>query len=198
MERNNLDFSRSVQILQNGLDAGAYPGIAFAIGCGDELLDSGFMGHRQVNPTPLPLEQGTLFDLASLSKLVSTTMVALRMLERGEIELTDPLSRYFEIPAEEMYGERFDIPTPDELIFLGWFAGGEVFRSGCCWTRGLGKIFYFQPGHESNPTFHNEYVQRIIINAVRWAKPEVAVIEPVPCPHKKISPEERYKERKTN
>lgn len=103
---------------------------------------------------------------------------------------------HFSIDVEEMYGERFDIPEPDELVFLGWFAGGEVFRSGCCWSRGLGKIFYFQPGHESNPTFHNEYVQRIIINAVRWAAPVNPIKEPTPCPEKKISPEERYKERK--
>lgn len=103
---------------------------------------------------------------------------------------------HFSIDVEEMYGERFDIPEPDELVFLGWFAGGEVFRSGCCWNRGLGKIFYFQPGHESNPTFHNEYVQRIIINAVRWAAPVNPIKEPTPCPEKKISPEERYKERK--
>ena len=104
---------------------------------------------------------------------------------------------HFSIDVEEMYGERFDIPEPDELVFLGWFAGGEVFRSGCCWNRGLGKIFYFQPGHESNPSFHNEYVQRIIINAVRWAVPANTVREPIPCPEKKISPEERYKENRT-
>ena len=104
---------------------------------------------------------------------------------------------HFSLDVEEMYGEQFDIPKPDEIVFLGWFSGGEVFRSGCCWQRGLGKIFYFQPGHESNPTFHNEYVQRIIINAVRWAEPANAVREPIACPHKKVSPEERYKERKT-
>lgn len=102
---------------------------------------------------------------------------------------------HFSIPVEEMYGEQFDIPAPEELVFLGWFAGGEVFRSGCCWQRGLGKIFYFQPGHESNPTFHNEYVQRIIINAVRWAAPLTSPEEPVPCIHQKTSPEELYKER---
>lgn len=78
---------------------------------------------------------------------------------------------FFEIPEEEMYGERFDVPTPDELIFLGWFKGGEVFRSGCCWNRGLGRVFYFQPGHESNPTYYIPEVQRIITNAVRWAEP---------------------------
>lgn len=103
---------------------------------------------------------------------------------------------HFSLPVEEMYGEQFDIPAPDEIVFLGWFAGGEVFRSGCTWRRGLGKVFYFQPGHESNPTFHNEYVQRIIVNAVRWAKPEFSVKEPIDCPNKRIPPEEKYKEER--
>ena len=102
------DFSRAREILQNGLEAGAYPCIAYAIGCGEAVLDSGFMGNKQVNPEILPLERDTLFDLASLSKLVSTTMVALRMLEQGKIELTDPLSRYFEIP-EDAPGGRGDV-----------------------------------------------------------------------------------------
>lgn len=92
------------------------------------------------------------------------------------------IGEYFEIPAEEMYGERFDIPAPDELVFLGWFKGGEVFRSGCCWNKGLGKIFYFQPGHESNPTFFIPEVQRIITNAVRWAAP-IYRLPKIECPH---------------
>jgi trehalose utilization protein len=75
----------------------------------------------------------------------------------------------FEIPSEEMYGERFDIPAPTEIIFLGWFAGGELFRSGITFDRGFGKIFYFQPGHETCPTFKIPEVQQIIKNAVYWA-----------------------------
>jgi trehalose utilization protein len=81
------------------------------------------------------------------------------------------LGDYFEIPHEEMYGEYFDIPTPDELVFIGWFQGGEVFRSGCCWRRGRGKIFYFQPGHETYPIYHQKEVQQVLVNAVRWAAP---------------------------
>lgn len=88
---------------------------------------------------------------------------------------------YINIPVEEMYGERFDIPQPDELVFVGWFKGGEVFRSGCCWQRGLGKVFYFQPGHEGNPTYHIPEIQKIISNAVRWAAPEKVVSE-ITCP----------------
>ena len=74
----------------------------------------------------------------------------------------------FKLDHEEMYGENFDIPAPDDLIFAGWFAGGEVFRSGCVWTRGKGKVFYFQPGHESNPSYYNENVKKIIRNAALW------------------------------
>ena len=88
----------------------------------------------------------------------------------------------FALESEEMYGERFDIPTPDDVIFIGWFNGGEVFRSGCTWTRGHGKIFYFQPGHETNPSFRNEIVQRIITNGVKWVCPIKKNI-PLICPN---------------
>ena len=79
---------------------------------------------------------------------------------------------HFVLPREEMYGEYFDIPQPETLVFVSWFTGGEVFRSGCCYTRGRGRIFYFRPGHESFPTYHHPQVQRVIANAVRWAAPQ--------------------------
>lgn len=85
--------------------------------------------------------------------------------------IAEGIGEYIELPEEEMYGEHFDIPDPDELIFVSWFSGGEVFRSGCAYKRGLGKVFYFRPGHETYPTYHNKQVQRVIRNAVEWAKP---------------------------
>ena len=75
----------------------------------------------------------------------------------------------------EMYGEHFDIPEPDETILISHFAGGEVFRSGCTFRRGAGKVFYFRPGHETYPIFHNEQILRVITNAVRWAAPTGAM-----------------------
>jgi len=93
---------------------------------------------------------------------------------------------YIELPHEEMYGEQFDIPTPDELIFVSWFEGGEVFRSGCVWRRGAGRVFYFRPGHESFPTYHNPEIQQVIANAVKYIAP---VAKTVPartgCPNAK-------------
>lgn len=85
--------------------------------------------------------------------------------------IAEGLPDCFELEHEEMYGEHFDIPQPDDLVFIGWFAGGEVFRSGCAFERGYGKIFYFQPGHEEYPTYYNPNVQRVIKNAVRWVAP---------------------------
>ena len=79
-----------------------------------------------------------------------------------------------EIEQSEMYGEPFGIPTPEELIFVSWFQGGEVLRSGATWTRGSGRIFYFSPGHEVYPIYHIPDVQRVITNAVRWARPQGA------------------------
>jgi len=78
---------------------------------------------------------------------------------------------HFILDREEMYGEHFDIPEPDETVLISWFSGGEVFRSGVTYRRGSGRIFYFRPGHETFPTYHHPLVQRIISNAVHWAKP---------------------------
>ena len=78
---------------------------------------------------------------------------------------------HFILPREEMYGEYFDIPEPECTFLISSFAGGEVFRSGCTWTRGAGRIVYFRPGHETFPTYHDPSVLRIIENAVRWAAP---------------------------
>ena len=98
-----------------------------------------------------------------------------------------------EITAEEMYGEHFDIPTPDELVFIGWFQGGEVFRSGVTYTRGRGKVFYFQPGHETNPSYHNPEIRKILINAVKWAAPVAPIGKPAECPW--AAPKEKIEEK---
>jgi trehalose utilization protein len=76
------------------------------------------------------------------------------------------------IEEQEMYGEYFDIPVPDELVFLSTFTGGEVFRSGCCWRRGRGKVFYFSPGDQEYPVFSHPDIQQVLANAVLWARPE--------------------------
>lgn len=103
----------------------------------------------------------------------------------------DPM---FELEPEEMYGEFFDIPQPDELVFISWFRGGEVFRSGCAWNRGYGKMFYFEPGHETNGAYHNENVRKIIRNAVRWAAP-TRIVGKLDCPHAVVSPEAKLSQK---
>ena len=81
------------------------------------------------------------------------------------------IADHFVIPKEEMYGEFFDVPEPDCTFLISSFEGGEVFRSGCTWLRGAGKVVYFRPGHETFPTYHDPNVRRVIGNAVRWATP---------------------------
>jgi trehalose utilization protein len=119
---------------------------------------------------------------SKIFKRLMGTTCSLNWREAGEKErvwVCDPrhpiaqgIDRYFEIPHEEMYGEPFGIPEADETIFISWFQGGEVFRSGCTWKRGHGKIFYFRPGHESYPTYHQKEVLHVIRNGARWAKSE--------------------------
>jgi trehalose utilization protein len=116
------------------------------------------------------------------------TSCSLRWRNDGERELvwtvdpTHPIAAGIPQPividAQEMYGEHFDIPAPDELVFVSSFAGGEVFRSGCCFRRGAGRIFYFSPGDQDYPVYHHSDVKRVIANAVRWAAPVVR--RPVP------------------
>jgi len=85
--------------------------------------------------------------------------------------ITDGLDESFEIPSTEMYGEPYDIPEPDRTVFLSWFEGGEVFRSGVCYRRGRGRIFAFRPGHEEYPIFFQDEVRTVLDNAVDWAAP---------------------------
>jgi len=92
-------------------------------------------------------------------------------------------STYFELAHEEMYGEPYGIPNPDEVVLISWFTGGETFRSGVTYRRGAGKIFYFRPGHETYPTYHDKNVQLVISNAVKWARPEGAATWG--CPNRK-------------
>jgi len=89
--------------------------------------------------------------------------------------IAEGIDDHFILPAEEMYGEYFDIPEPLETVLISSFSGGEVFRSGCTWTRGAGRIFYFRPGHETYPTYHDKNVLRVIENAVGWAAPTGSV-----------------------
>ena len=85
--------------------------------------------------------------------------------------ITQGIGRFIKLDHEETYGEPFTVPEPDELVFIGSYEGGEVFRAGCCYRRENGRIFYFQPGHETFPTFYNKDVVQVIRNAIRWAAP---------------------------
>lgn len=127
-------------------------------------------------------------------KLLMGTSCNLTWREDGDYELVwvcnpahpiaQGIGRFIKLEHEETYGEPFAIPEPQELIFIGSFEGGEVFRAGCCYRRENGKIFYFQPGHETFPTFKNPDVIKVIKNAINWAKPTYRVAE-LECPHVK-------------
>ncbi|MEJ7839131.1 MAG: ThuA domain-containing protein [Thermomicrobiales bacterium] len=86
-------------------------------------------------------------------------------------QIVQGIGQYIELAEEEMYGEHFDIPQPDELVFVSWFQGGEIFRSGAAYYRGAGRVFYFRPGHETYPTYYNEEIRKVIANAAKWAAP---------------------------
>jgi trehalose utilization protein len=156
------------------------------------LLWWGHAAHEEVRDDVVERVRGRVLDgmglialhsahESKIFKLLMGTTCKVLWREVGEKErlwAVDPahpvaagLPEQFEIPKEEMYGEPTDIPAPEELVFISWFQGGEVFRSGGCYRRGRGKIFYFRPGHETFPVYHQEEVRRVLVNAVRWAAP---------------------------
>jgi trehalose utilization protein len=176
----------------------------------DVLIWWGHQAHDQVSDGVVRRVQNKVLEGMGLIVLHSAhhskifralmgTNCSLRWREAGEKErlwniepghpITEGIGDYIELPNAEMYGERFDIPNPDKLLFISWFEGGEVFRSGCCWERGHGRIFYFRPGHETYPIYHHEQIQKVITNAVRWAKPRVMIEDKCPMvePLEKIS-----------
>jgi trehalose utilization protein len=116
---------------------------------------------------------------SKIFKRLMGTPCALKWREAGERErlwvvnpghpITEGLGDNFVIEYEEMYGEHFSVPEPLETVFISWFQGGEVFRSGMTWRRGAGNVFYFRPGHETYPTYHNDDVKKVLVNSVKWA-----------------------------
>ena len=158
----------------------------------DVLIWWGHKAHREVEEAVVDRVQARVLDgmglvvlhsghFSKIFKRLMGTTCDLKWREAGERErlwvvapghpIVDGIGEYIELEHEEMYGEHFDVPSPETLVFLSWFAGGEVFRSGCCYSRGAGKIFYFRPGHESHPTYFNPEIRRVIANAVRWTAP---------------------------
>ena len=102
--------------------------------------------------------------------------------------IAEGIPEYFELENEELYSEPFDIAKPDEVVFTSWYRSGHIFRGGLTWQRGYGKVFYFHPGHETDTAYRNEYVQRILYNAIRWAAPTLRR-EALDCPHVDVLPE---------
>jgi trehalose utilization protein len=156
----------------------------------DVLIWWGHLAHDQVSDAVVDKVHARILDgmgfiplhsahYSKIFKRLMGTTCQLKWREAGERErlwvvdrahpIAEGLGEYIEIPHTEMYGEPFDIPQPDALVFISWFQGGEVFRSGCCYHRGRGKIFYFRPGHETFPIYHHPDVLKVIANAVRWA-----------------------------
>jgi trehalose utilization protein len=84
-----------------------------------------------------------------------------------------PIAAGVEMPlvldSHETYGEYFDVPAPTELVFISSHEGGEVFRSGMTFVRGRGRIFYFSPGDQAYPVYHDERIRRVLANAAVWA-----------------------------
>jgi trehalose utilization protein len=167
----------------------------------DVLIWWGHIAHDAVNDAIVARVQKRVLEgmglivlhsghFSKIFKALMGTFCSLKWREADEKErlwniapahpITQGIGEYLELPNSEMYGERFDIPEPEQVLFISWYEGGEVFRSGCTWQRGHGRVFYFSPGHETYPIYHNPQILKVITNAVHWAAPRVNI--PFACP----------------
>ena len=179
-------------------------------GLNDEVLENtdvliwwGHVAHQRVpDEVAVRVQQAVLRGMGAIFlhsghhskpfRLLMGTSCNLTWREDGDWELVwvcnpahpiaQGIGRFIMLEAEETYGEPFGVPEPDELVFIGSYEGGEVFRSGCCYRKENGKVFYFQPGHETVPTYHNADILKVIKNAIKWANPTYRIPELV-CPH---------------
>ena len=156
----------------------------------DVLLWWGHAGHGKVEDAIVERVQKRVWEgmglivlhsghYSKIFKRLMGTPCSLKWREAGEREriwvinrghpIASGLGECIELPETEMYGEPFAVPEPMETVFVSWYEGGEVFRSGMTWRRGAGKIFYFAPGHETYPIYHNPEVHTVLRNAVHWA-----------------------------
>lgn len=177
----------------------------------DVLLWWGHAAHEQVEDSIVSRVQQRVWEgmgimvlhsghMSKIFRALNGTSGKLHWREAGDRErlwVIDPahpiaagLPEHFDLPYEEMYGEPFMIAGDAKVIFISWFEGGEVFRSGFTFQRGNGRLFYFRPGHEAFPTFYDQNVVKVLGNAIRWLKPSVSMPYPqtqVPDPLEKIS-----------
>ena len=86
-------FEQVHRLVLEGLEQGAYPSAALAVGIGETVY---------LKKTYGACNENTLFDIASLSKILGPTMIALRFLEEGRLRLYDTLETFFpEAPADK-------------------------------------------------------------------------------------------------
>jgi uncharacterized protein YbbC (DUF1343 family)/CubicO group peptidase (beta-lactamase class C family) len=90
-------------LVQEAIAAGQIPGAVVVAGRGDQVLYRFAFGHRAVQPSPEAMTIDTIFDVASLTKVVATTTAVMALVEDGRIRLTDRVSVY--VPGFERYGK---------------------------------------------------------------------------------------------
>jgi len=194
----HLNTQQSIRVRTATLDEPSHGLTDHVLNSTDVMIWWGHMAHHEVADEIVDKVQQRVYagmgliclHSAHMSKIFTRLMGTICMLkwreadEREILWVTKPghpivegIDDHFILPKTEMYGEHFDIPEPDEQIFISSFEGGEVFRSGCTWQRGSGRVFYFRPGHESYPIYYDKNVLRVITNGVRWAAPRPMAVQ---------------------
>jgi len=88
------DWSGIDEAAVDAVGSGEVPGIVVVVGRGDAILYHRAWGSRRVVPDHVAMTEDTIFDIASLTKPLGTTLAVMSLVERGHVKLDAPLGRY--------------------------------------------------------------------------------------------------------
>jgi CubicO group peptidase (beta-lactamase class C family) len=116
-------------IVESSIAAGEYPGAVVLVAHHGHVIYRGVFGNRRIMPTVAPMRFDTLFDVASLTKVIATAPAIMQLVEESRLDLDAPVARYWPdfakngkstITVRELMthtsGLKPDLPTPEDTI----------------------------------------------------------------------------------
>jgi CubicO group peptidase (beta-lactamase class C family) len=111
-------------LLQSRIDANDFPSAVYLVAEKGEIVLHDALGFAVVEPEKIDAREDTIYDLASLTKVLVTGLLCAKLIERGEINLTDKISKFF---TEFDTGDKREITIRQILTHVSGFPAWKPF-----------------------------------------------------------------------